>query len=197
MVSEVCDGRKDTNSCGFNCAGQRKDFELFNPKSNECITAKLGKNNPLYKNVQSFIDKYQLSELIDVDLLIGEAFLEYYSCKHRPGAKYQNNQCVNVRKSRQEYACLNRMDIDEAEIKNSAVFTDSAAKRINHYRYFSKNLNSKIICGKKSLEMECDIRQGLLKLSITDKIIFDTRIVLYYHTFRLLDLKQCLFHFSR
>ena len=169
MVSEVCDGRKDTSTCGFNCAGQRKDFELFNPESNKCITGKLGKNNPLYQNVQSFIDKAGLTEKIDVDLLLGEAFLEYYSCKHRPGAKYQNNQCVNARKSRQEYACLNRMDIDEAEIKNSAVFTDSAAKRINHYRYFSKNLNGKITCGKNSLDMECDIRQGLLKLWIPDK----------------------------
>ena len=84
MVSEVCDGKKDTSTCGFNCAGQRKDFELFNPESNQCVTAKLGKNNPLYKNVQSFIDQLKLSDKIDVDSLIGEAFLEYYSCKHRP-----------------------------------------------------------------------------------------------------------------
>ena len=172
MVSEVCDGRKDTNSCGFNCAGQRKAFKLFNPKSNKCITAQLGKNNPFSKKVQSFLKTLpdEVSKKIDVDSLFGEAFLEYYSCKHRPGAKYQNNQCINARKSRQEYACLNRMDIDEGEIKNSAVFTDSAAKRINHYRFFSKNLSgNKITCGKNSLEMECDIRQGLLKLQIPDQ----------------------------
>ena len=170
MVGEICDGRKETSSCGFNCAGQRKSFDLFNQTSNQCITAQLGTNNPLYRNVQSFIKALpaKLSKLINVDSLLGEAFLEYYSCKHRPGAKYQNNQCINARKSRQEYACLNRMDIDEAEIKNSAIFTDFTATRINHYKYFSrKNLNGKIItCGKDSLKTACDIRQGLLMLGI-------------------------------
>ena len=60
------------------------------------------------------------------------------------------------------------MDIDEAEIKHSAVFTDFTAKRINHYNYFSsKNLNGKTItCGEKSLKTACDIRQGLLMLGI-------------------------------
>ena len=196
MVSEVCDGRKDTSNCGFNCAGQRTDFKLFNPKSNQCVTAQLGKNNPLFENVQSFINTLpaELSKLIDVDSLIGQAFLEYYSCEHRPGAKYQNNQCINARKSRQEYACLNRMDIDEAEIKNSAVFTDSAAKRINHYRYFSKILDRKITCGKKSLEMECDIRQGILKLWIPDKNYTYYVLELTNFTFRLLELNQFLFY---
>ena len=158
MVSEVCDGRKDTNSCGFNCAGQRKDFELFNRTSNQCSTAQLGDDNPFVKGINSFLAKFKLSKSIDLKSLLGEAYLEYYSCKHRPGAKYQNNQCINARKSRQEYACLNRMDIDEEEIKNSPVFTDSAAKRINHYKYFSNNLKNKITCGKNSLDMECDIR---------------------------------------
>ena len=198
MVGEICDGRKETSSCGFNCAGQRKNFKLFNPKSNQCITGQLGKNNPIYENVQSFINTLpaELSKLIDVDSVLGDAFLEYYSCKHRPGAKYQNNQCINARKSRQEYACLNRMDIDEAEIKNSPVFTNSAAKRINHYRYFSKNLNGKIICGKNSLEMECDIRQGLLKLWILDKNYTYYVLELINHTFRPLEVNQFFFHCS-
>ena len=177
MVGEICDGRKETHSCGFNCAGQRKYFDLFNHTSNQCITAQLGTNNPLYRKVQSFITTLpvKISKLINVDSLFGQAFLEYYSCKHRPGAKYQNNQCINARKSRQEYACLNRMDIDEAEIKHSAVFTDFTAKRINHYNYFSsKNLNGKIItCGKDpedSLKTECDIRQGLLMLTDSGRL---------------------------
>ena len=84
-----------------------------------------------------------------------DPYSKYFSCGERPGAKYQNNQCTQSTKSRQEFICLNRMDIDEKEIRKTPVFNTFTEKRINHFEYFTKHNKTHIICGDKSLEKTC------------------------------------------
>ena len=84
-----------------------------------------------------------------------------YSCKERHGAKYVNSQCVKPGKDRQEFICLNRIDIDEKEIGNTPVFADIPLKRINHFEYFNDQNKTHIICGEKGLEKQCATSQGV------------------------------------
>ena len=51
-------------------------------------------------------------------------------CGRRQGAKYQNNQCFNVKSKVKGYKCLNRLDISENIIKSVRIFGNSKRKNL-------------------------------------------------------------------
>ena len=59
-----------------------------------------------------------------------------HSCEPRPGAKYQNNQCVQTSKIRTEYHCLNRMDINEKEIAKMELTKTHSTTSFNYFELF-------------------------------------------------------------
>ena len=75
-------------------------------------------------------------------------------CGLRPGAKHQNNQCVRTSKIRQEYHCLNRMDISEKDIAKISVSKIDATS-FNYFKLFTKENDTHIICKGGSIEKVC------------------------------------------
>ena len=79
-------------------------------------------------------------------------------CIQREGAKYEHNQCywpyapINFHHFR--YTCLNRNNIAETIIANTKIFGSSY--RVNHFKYFTKQNDTHIMCGNNSLEKNCD-----------------------------------------
>ena len=75
-------------------------------------------------------------------------------CGLRPGAKHQNNQCVRTSKIRQEYHCLNRMDVSEediAKISVSKIHTTS----FNYFKLFTHQNDTHIFCDGGNMEKSC------------------------------------------
>ena len=98
-------------------------------------------------------------------------------CFQRIGAKYKHNQCYwpyapkNFHHFR--YTCLNRNNIAETIIASTKIFGSSY--RVNHFKYFTKQNDTHIMCGDNSLEKSC--AQKNLRKSVnctkehSDKII--------------------------
>ena len=112
-------------------------------------------------------------------------------CVQRIGAKYKHSQCywpyapINFHHFR--YTCLNRNNIAETIIANTKIFDSSY--RVNHFKYFTKQNDTHIMCGNNNLEKNCD-QKNLEKSVNCKKKNGDT--------IHILQQAVCLdFHFTR
>ena len=92
---------------------------------------------------------------------------DYAYCGQMDEAKYHNHQCFTLSRNHltyttlNSYRCLNRKDISETVIRNSATYNNFVSTRKNLFQYFKANdtmnqlTKTQIICGHQEIAMNC------------------------------------------